>query len=369
MSEVRLENINKSFGDVKAVRDLNLTIADNEFLVFVGPSGCGKTTTLRMIAGLETIDKGEIYIEDRLINDLAPRFRNVAVVFQNYALYPHMTIFNNMAYGLKRRKFATDEIKQRVDQAAEILGITDFLQRRPMQLSGGQQQRVALGRAIVRKPAAFLFDEPLSALDAKLRVQMRAELSKLHDQLQSTMIYVTHDQVEAMTMGDRMVVMDQGLIQQVGTPKEVYDYPQNKFVASFVGSPPMNFVPCELQTNEGKLVLVSDGLRLPLLPEHEKKLQGYDKKKVILGIRADDLHNEPVSGSEFFPKVEMTVEVVEPLGFETHLFLTTGHENLMARISPRTNPVTGDKLAMMMDMNKIHLFDTDTEKNLLLSYG
>lgn len=367
MSEVRLENVNKSFGDVKAVRDLSLTVANNEFLVLVGPSGCGKTTTLRMIAGLETIDKGDIYIEDRLINDLAPRHRDVAVVFQNYALYPHMTIYNNMAYGLKRRKFPKDEIQQRVTQAADILGITDFLERRPKQLSGGQQQRVALGRAIVRKPAAFLFDEPLSALDAKLRVQMRAELSKLHDQLQSTMIYVTHDQVEAMTMGDRMVVMDQGLIQQVGSPKEVYDYPQNLFVASFVGSPPMNFAPCELITDEGKLLLQSQDLRLPLLPEHQKKMQGYDKKKVILGIRADDFHNEPVPGSEHFPMVEMTVEVVEPLGFETLLFLTTGHENFTARISPRTDPIAGDKMTMMVDMNKIHLFDPETEKSLLLS--
>jgi len=366
MAEVKLININKSFGRVKAVRNIDLTIHDKEFLVMVGPSGCGKTTTLRMIAGLEKVDAGEISIGGRVVNDIAPRHRDVAVVFQNYALYPHMTIFENMAYGLRRRKFSAEEITARVNEAAKILGITEMLDRTPTQLSGGQQQRVALGRAIVRQPKAFLFDEPLSALDAKLRVQMRAELSQLHERLQSTMIYVTHDQVEAMTMGDRIVVMRDGLIQQVGTPNDVYYHPTNLFVASFVGSPQMNFVECDLETSDDGLVLVSDGLRIPLLAEQSAKLRDYRHKKVILGIRPEDLHYEPIKGSQSFPQAEMTITVVEPLGFETHLYLTTGHETFIARINPRLEFSSGDRVTMMFDHTRIHLFDQESEKNLLL---
>jgi len=364
MAEVRLMNVNKRFGDVHAVKDMNLTIDDQEFLVLVGPSGCGKTTTLRMIAGLETVTEGEIYLGDRLINDMASRHRDVAVVFQNYALYPHMTVYNNMAYGLKRRKFPADEIDSRIKDAAEILGITEFLTRRPRQLSGGQQQRVALGRAIVRQPSAFLFDEPLSALDAKLRVQMRSELVKLHGRLQTTMIYVTHDQVEAMTMGDRIVVMKDGLVQQVGAPKEIYYQPANIFVAGFVGSPPMNFITCQLQRQEGSLRLAAPDMNLPIPDRYAAALQAYGKSEVILGLRPEDLHCEPVPGSEQFPAIGMIVEVVEPLGFETILDLTTGHRNLTARVSPRVEPREGDRIPVMLDTDHMHLFDPDSGERL-----
>ncbi|MEN8173536.1 MAG: sn-glycerol-3-phosphate ABC transporter ATP-binding protein UgpC [Chloroflexota bacterium] len=365
MSELKLQNVSKFFGDVQAVSNMNLTIADKEFLVLVGPSGCGKTTTLRMIAGLEEISKGDIFIDGKLINDLSPRHRNVAVVFQNYALYPHMSIYENMAYGLRRRKLDKDEIKRRIDEAANVLGITSLLKRRPTQLSGGQQQRVALGRSIVRQPAAFLFDEPLSALDAKLRVQMRAELSKLHDRLQSTIVYVTHDQVEAMTMGDRMVVMNEGLIQQVGAPKEVYNHPDNLFVASFVGSPPMNFVDCTLISEAENTYVVTESMRLPLSPAQVDKLKQKNVDQMVLGIRAEDLHAEPFPGDQGFPKVEMIVEVVEPLGFETHLFLSSGSESMIGRVSANFEPHSGDKLEILFNMNKIHLFDPKTGENLL----
>ncbi len=364
MAEVRLINVTKRFDRVQAVRQMNLDIADQEFLVMVGPSGCGKTTTLRMIAGLETITEGEIYLDDRLINDVAPRHRDVAVVFQNYALYPHMTVFNNMAYGLKRRKFPAEEIAKRVKEAAEILDITDLLERLPKQLSGGQQQRVALGRAIVRQPAAFLFDEPLSALDAKLRVQMRAELVKLHAALQSTMIYVTHDQVEAMTMGDRIVVMRDGIMQQVGTPKEIYHTPANEFVAGFVGSPPMNFIPCRVESEGDQLWLVAPGLRLPASPEQRSTLQSLGINQVTVGIRPEDLHCEPVPGSEHFPQSKLLVEVVEPLGFENHLSLSTGHQSVIARVSPRVEPRAGDYIEVMFDANKLHLFDSRSGERL-----
>ena len=364
MAEVRLLNVNKRFGEVRAVRDMNLTIEDQEFLVMVGPSGCGKTTTLRMIAGLETVTEGEIYLGDRLINDVASRHRDVAVVFQNYALYPHMTVYNNMAYGLRRRKFPKNEIDQRIRDAAEVLGITEFLDRRPRQLSGGQQQRVALGRAIVRQPSAFLFDEPLSALDAKLRVQMRSELVKLHGRLQTTMIYVTHDQVEAMTMGDRIVVMKDGLVQQVGAPKEIYYQPANLFVAGFVGSPPMNFIPCQIRREQGALRLTAPDLDIPVPDSYVAALQAYPKPDVILGLRPEDLHCEPVPGSERFPAVQMVVEVVEPLGFETLLDLTTGHRNLTARVSPRVEPQEGDRIPVMLDTDHMHLFDPDSGERL-----
>lgn len=364
MAELKLIDVNKSFGNVVAVQDVNLTVEDQEFVVLVGPSGCGKTTTLRMIAGLETVDKGHISIGNRVVNDLAPRHRDVAVVFQNYALYPHMTIFDNMAYGLKRRKFPADEIRTRVNDAANILGITNLLQRHPKQLSGGQQQRVALGRAIVRQPAAFLFDEPLSALDAKLRVQMRAELSKLHERLQSTMIYVTHDQIEAMTMGDRIVVMCDGEIQQVGPPKEIYNQPINLFVAGFVGSPPMNQIRCAVQSDGDDMLLVTEDFRLPLLPNQINRLRQDGLTEVIMGVRMENLHYEPILGSETFPKLSTVVEVIEPLGPETHLFITTGKHQLISRVSSHIEPETGDHLEIMVDMNRIHLFNVDTEERI-----
>ncbi len=367
MAEVKLSNVSKSYGNVRAVRNMDLTVADQEFLVFVGPSGCGKTTTLRMIAGLEEINEGDIYIDGVRVNDLAPRHRNVAVVFQNYALYPHMTVYHNMAYGLKRRKFKEQEIHRRVTEAARILGIENFLERHPGQLSGGQQQRVALGRAIVRQPAAFLFDEPLSALDAKLRVLMRAELSKLHDQLKSTMIYVTHDQVEAMTMGDRIVVMNKGVVQQVGTPKEVYYAPRNLFVAGFVGSPPMNMATGELRRDEaGNVLVVTQGLRLPLTEGQAQRAAPYVGMSVKFGIRAEDLHAEAIAGSENFPVVNMKVTVVEPLGFETHLYITNDHEEFVARVSPRVEPRVGEVVPFMFDVSKLHFFDAGTGDRLLI---
>ncbi len=365
MAEVKLSNVSKFYGNVQAVRNMSLTVADQEFLVLVGPSGCGKTTTLRMIAGLEEINEGDIYIGGKRVNDLVPRHRNVAVVFQNYALYPHMTVYQNMAYGLKRRKFEEDEIHRRVMEAAQILGIEDFLQRHPGQLSGGQQQRVALGRAIVRQPAAFLFDEPLSALDAKLRVLMRAELSKLHEHLKSTMIYVTHDQIEAMTMGDRIVVMNKGVMQQVGAPKEVYYTPTNLFVAGFIGSPPMNMASGEFQRDgAGRLLAVTPGLRLPLTSEQAKHAEPYIGKQLIFGIRAEDLHAESITGSEHFPVVNMKVTVVEPLGFETHLYVTNGQEEFVARVSPRIDPNVGEVIPFMFDISRLHVFDAGTGARL-----
>ena len=290
MAQVNLRNLVKKFSeDVVAVNNVNLDIEDKEFVVLVGPSGCGKTTTLRMVAGLEDISEGEIYIGDRLVNDVPPKDRNIAMVFQNYALYPHMTVYKNMAFSLKLRRTPKDEIERRVKAAADILGIGELLDRKPKQLSGGQRQRVAVGRAIVRQPEVFLFDEPLSNLDAKLRVNMRAELIKLHERLDATMIYVTHDQVEAMTMGDRIVVMRNGFIQQVGPPMEVYNQPQNQFVAGFIGSPPMNFMEARLVPDNGGLAIEIRGMRLPLPPHKAKSAEAYTNKSVVFGIRPEDI--------------------------------------------------------------------------------
>ncbi|HSC71982.1 MAG TPA: sn-glycerol-3-phosphate ABC transporter ATP-binding protein UgpC, partial [Candidatus Methylomirabilis sp.] len=290
MAQVTLESVSKKFDEVVAVRDVSLTVHDREFVVLVGPSGCGKSTTLRMIAGLEEITAGIIKIGDRVVNDVPPKDRDIAMVFQNYALYPHMTVYDNMAFGLKLRKFPKPEIQRRVQEAAEILGIQELLSRKPRALSGGQRQRVAVGRAIVRKPQVFLFDEPLSNLDAKLRVAMRAELKKLHDRLQATVVYVTHDQVEAMTMGDRIVIMKDGLIQQVGAPLEVYAAPQNQFVAGFIGSPAMNFIPCTITAQDGNLFFKAPGLSLPAPAGKAKALAAYRDKAVTLGVRPEDLH-------------------------------------------------------------------------------
>lgn len=369
MAQVRLEAVNKWFGksrDVHAVRDANLLIQDQEFLVMVGPSGCGKTTTLRLIAGLETVDSGDIYVGERRVNALAPRKRDVAVVFQNYALYPHMTVYENMAYALRRRKFDTAEINERIKNAARILGMSDLLDRHPAQLSGGQQQRVAVGRAIVRQPKVFLFDEPLSALDAKMRVQMRAELSQLHSQLTTTMIYVTHDQVEAMTMGDRIVVMRDGVFQQVGTPKEIYNWPRNLFVAGFIGSPPMNFVEGELAHADGRLLLHNPQLALSIPDEFRSRLENHVNRKIVWGIRPEDIYTR-----EYAPRlslenrVKMRVEVVEPLGAETYLYLSREGLRMVARVNPRVEPSYGDILDIVFDMAKMQVFDKDTGKNLL----
>src|SRR5436189_856976 len=331
MAQVLMKDLNKKYDEVHAVKDVNLHVRDKEFVVLVGPSGCGKSTTLRMVAGLEEITAGEIAIGDRVVNDLPPKERDIAMVFQNYALYPHMTVYDNMAFGLKMRKFPKAEIQKRVQEAAEILGIQELLKHKPRQLSGGQRQRVAVGRAIVRHPQVFLFDEPLSNLDAKLRVQMRVELKRLHDRLETTAIYVTHDQVEAMTLGDRVVVMKDGWIQQVGEPLELYGRPANKFVAGFIGSPAMNFVDVKV-TEEGSALTVSNpGMRVPVSPARADRLRPYKGQEVTMGIRPEDLH--PASGSD--PRedcFDAVVDVVEPLGFEILLDIRAGNRPRVALV-------------------------------------
>jgi len=373
MASVRLRNVYKRYesahGGVTAVSDFNLDIDDKEFIILVGPSGCGKTTTLRMIAGLEEITEGEIYIGDRLVNDVQPKDRDIAMVFQNYALYPHMTVFDNMAFGLKLRKTPKDEIKRRVHEAARILEIEHLLDRKPKALSGGQRQRVALGRAIVRNPKVFLMDEPLSNLDAKLRVQMRIEISKLHQNLQTTIIYVTHDQVEAMTMGTRIVVMRDGFIQQVDTPQALYEKPDNIFVAGFIGSPQMNFINAVVEKRENNDVYLRIGNHALKLPEGKaKKLleTPYIGKEVIMGIRPENIRDEQVY-VEQMPESVCTakVEVVEMLGSETLLYLVIDGINVTARVNPRTKARPDDELKVVFDMNRVHLFDKDTEKVIM----
>lgn len=361
MPRVALENLNKTFGEVHAVQDVSLTVEDKEFMVFVGPSGCGKTTTLRMIAGLEEITSGEIFIGDHVVTHLPPRDRDIAMVFQNYALYPHMTVFDNMAFGLKMRKFAKAEIDKRVREAAEILGIQELLGRKPRQLSGGQRQRVAVGRAIVRHPQVFLFDEPLSNLDAKLRVQMRVELKRLHERLQSTVIYVTHDQVEAMTLGDRIVVMKDGRIQQIGEPLEVYSRPQNKFVAGFLGSPAMNFIDASIIEASGNLYVETVGLRIRVPDERSRHLSSYKGRQVTLGIRPEDLH-EATAGSANNASVEALVEVVEPLGSEILLDVQVGHQSLVARVASSFRTKRHEKIRLAVVPERIHFFDSQTEE-------
>ncbi|HEY1269483.1 MAG TPA: sn-glycerol-3-phosphate ABC transporter ATP-binding protein UgpC [Candidatus Binatia bacterium] len=360
MARVTLEKLNKSFEGVHAVRDVSLTIEDKEFMVFVGPSGCGKTTTLRMIAGLEEITSGEVHIGDEQVTHLPPRERDIAMVFQNYALYPHMTVFDNMAFGLKMRKFASAEIQSRVREAAEVLGIRDLLQRKPRQLSGGQRQRVAVGRAIVRHPQVFLFDEPLSNLDAKLRVQMRVELKRLHQRLKATAIYVTHDQVEAMTLGDRIVVMNQGSIQQIGPPLEVYSHPQNKFVAGFLGSPAMNFMDVSIAERGGEMYAESPGVSIKLAGEKARRLGAYNGAPLTLGIRPEDLH----PGSEAPCAIDAVVEVVEPLGSEILLDALVGGRQLVARV-PSSFPVNcHDKIRLGFLPEQTHFFDPSTEQTV-----
>ncbi len=361
MAQVNLENVWKQFDSVVAVRDVSLTINDKEFVVLVGPSGCGKSTTLRMVAGLEEITKGTIKIGDRVVNDVPPKDRDIAMVFQNYALYPHMSVYDNMAFGLKLRKFPKPEIQQRVQEAAVLLGIQELLQRKPRALSGGQRQRVAVGRAIVRKPQVFLFDEPLSNLDAKLRVAMRAELKKLHDRLQATVIYVTHDQVEAMTMGDRIVIMKDGLIQQVGAPLEVYAHPQNQFVAGFIGSPAMNFISCTVSGKDGQLFFTNPGLNLVVPSSRAKALAAYAGKPVTMGVRPEELR-EATAQDPANTVFEATVEVVEPIGHEIYLDVKAGPVELIARVSPDTPAKVGQKIRLAATVEKLHAFDPQTEK-------
>lgn len=369
MASVSLKHVYKIYdGGVQAVSDFNLEIADKEFIILVGPSGCGKSTTLRMIAGLEEITKGELYIGETLANDVAPKDRDIAMVFQNYALYPHMTVFDNMAFGLKLRKTPKDEIKARVEEAARILDISHLLDRKPKALSGGQRQRVALGRAIVRDPKVFLLDEPLSNLDAKLRAQMRTEISKLHKRLGTTFIYVTHDQTEAMTMGDRIVVMKDGIIQQVDTPQNLYDVPVNEFVAGFMGSPQMNFVDAKI--NKGAKGFTADfGKYSLLIPADKAKpdvLDAYVGKEVVLGIRPEDVHDE-VEFLEEHPEyiADAQVDVTELMGAETYLYLTCQGNNLTARVDPTSTAKTNDSIKIAFNMEKCHLFDKDTEITIL----
>jgi len=362
MASVTYDHITKEFGEVVAVNDLNLSIDDKEFIVLVGPSGCGKTTALRMLAGLEEITKGEVKIGERIVNDVPPKDRDIAMVFQSYALYPHMTVYDNMAFGLKLRKTPKQEIKRRVQEAAEILGIQEMLTRKPRQLSGGQRQRVALGRAIVREPKVFLFDEPLSNLDAKLRIAMRSEITKLHQRLQTTFIYVTHDQIEAMTMASRIAVINKGILQQMDTPQTLYDRPDNMFVAGFMGSPAMNFFKAKLRKDGSGLLVEGNAFRVPVVVE-KKSYQDYVDKSVILGIRPEDIHNPAfVAPGIHAAPVEAKVDVTELMGNEINLYLLAGQDNIVARVDPRTDFRMGDKVQIALNMDKAHLFDPDTEK-------
>lgn len=367
MAKVVLENVFKIYpGDVVAVHDANLEIGDREFVVLVGPSGCGKSTTLRMIAGLEEISKGSIYIDGRKINDVPPKNRDIAMVFQNYALYPHMSVYKNMAFGLKLRKYPKAEIDARVNEAAEILGITELLERKPKELSGGQRQRVAVGRAIVRKPKAFLFDEPLSNLDAKMRVQMRTEISKLHTRLSATMIYVTHDQVEAMTMGDRIVVMKDGLIQQVAPPLELYNKPVNQFVAGFIGSPPMNFFNGRIEQKQGGIYFSENAFSIRLDDEAARKVASQVGKPVVFGIRPENLGDALfLTDSNPEHHFKAKVEVVEPMGAEVFLYLSTGTNTFIARVAAHDKTSVDQELTMVADMKKAHFFDAETGASLV----
>lgn len=369
MSTLSLRHIYKIYpGDVAAVKDFNLEIADKEFIVFVGPSGCGKSTTLRMVAGLEEISKGELYIDDTLVNDVAPKDRDISMVFQSYALYPHMTVFDNMAFALKLRKVPKDEIKKKVLEVAKALDIEHLLDRRPKALSGGQRQRVALGRAIVREPKVFLMDEPLSNLDAKLRVQMRTEISKLHKRLQSTFIYVTHDQTEAMTMGSRIVVMKDGVIQQVDAPQVVHDHPANLFVAGFIGSPQMNFIHSTVGEENGRLFFDFKGEKIAIAADKAKVLKekGFIGKDLIVGIRPENMDNDP----EFVEKFKDSsflckLEVKELMGAETYLYITKEDKQLVVRVNGSSSLEVNSNVRIAMNPDKMHFFDIETEKTII----
>lgn len=362
MATVQLKNICKVYeGGVKAVDNVNIDIKDRQFVVLVGPSGCGKSTTLRMVAGLEDITSGELYIDGNLVNDVPPKDRDIAMVFQNYALYPHMTVYDNMAFGLKIRKFPKEEIDQRVREAAKILEIEELLDRKPKALSGGQRQRVAMGRAIVRDPKVFLMDEPLSNLDAKLRVQMRTEISKLHERLQATIIYVTHDQTEAMTLGTRIVVMKDGIVQQVDTPQTLYNAPGNLFVAGFIGSPQMNFMDAKVKVTGKDVDLLVGPYTLRMPTEKAKAVidGGYDGKTVVMGIRPENVTDD----ANAFPlsTVEATINVYELLGAEVYLYFEVEGFSMTARVNPHTTSRTGDTVKFGLDMSKVHVFDKETE--------
>ncbi len=365
MASLKLEHINKRYSNgFEAVKDFNLEIEDKEFIIFVGPSGCGKSTTLRMIAGLEEITGGDLYIDDRRVNDVEPKDRDIAMVFQNYALYPHMTVFDNMAFGLKLRKLPKEEIKQKVEEAAKILDLETLLDRKPKALSGGQRQRVAMGRAIVRNPKVFLMDEPLSNLDAKLRVQMRAEISQLHQRLQTTIIYVTHDQTEAMTLGTRIVVMKDGVMQQVDTPKNLYDKPANLFVAGFIGSPQMNFVVCDVVEKFDGVYLIFDNNALHLTDDRAKLLKdkGYVGKRVMMGIRPEDLHDKDYSLKTYKDTIKAKINVYELVGAEVYLYFDCNSTKMSARVNPNTKARVGDEVELYLDYDAMHLFDLETEE-------
>src|SRR5512138_932406 len=365
MASVTYDHVFKRYGDVTAVNDLNIAVDDKEFLVLVGPSGCGKTTALRCLAGLEEISDGEILIGDRVVNDIAPKDRDIAMVFQSYALYPHLSVYDNMAFGLKLRKVPRDEIKRRVQEAADILGIQDLLDRKPRQLSGGQRQRVAVGRAIVREPKVFLFDEPLSNLDAKLRVAMRAEISKLHQRLQTTFIYVTHDQMEAMTMATRIAVINKGILQQLDTPQMLYDHPNNLFVAGFIGTPAMNFFPAKLRKDDGKLLVDTGDFVVPIPAKKAKPFENHVGKDVIFGLRPENIHDV-----DFVPtnidseKVAVRVDLTELMGNEIFLYMVSGKNTFVARVDPRSQLRVGQQAQVAFDMDNFHLFDAATEEAL-----
>ncbi|MDR1411418.1 MAG: sn-glycerol-3-phosphate ABC transporter ATP-binding protein UgpC [Spirochaetaceae bacterium] len=367
MAKVELKNISKVYeGNVRAVDDANIVVEDKEFVVFVGPSGCGKSTTLRMVAGLEDITEGELHIDGELMNDVPPKDRNIAMVFQNYALYPHMSVYENMAFGLRIKKVPKDEIDKRVKDAAKILDIEKFLDRKPKALSGGQRQRVAVGRAIVRNPKVFLFDEPLSNLDAKLRVQMRAEISSLHHRLDATMIYVTHDQVEAMTMANKIVVMKDGKVQQIGSPMNLYNYPVNKFVAGFIGSPPMNFLTVKVLDKGGSVVLDEGSFEMKPLPQHAEYIRNYVGKEIFFGIRPEDMTYVETPASE--NNIALKVTVVEPLGSDIHLWLTTAGstaQQMVARTEPHYIFKVGDTANFTPRLEKARYFDKETELSIL----
>ena len=363
MADVKLSNVVKIFGKEEVVHGISLDIAHNEFLVLVGPSGCGKSTTLRMIAGLETVEGGHVEIAGQVVNDVPPKDRDIAMVFQNYALYPHMTVYENMAFGLKLRKFPKAEIEQRVGEAAAILGISELMERRPKALSGGQRQRVAMGRAIVRKPRVFLFDEPLSNLDAKLRVQMRTEIKKLHQQVQTTIIYVTHDQVEAMTLADRIVVLNAGHIEQIGSPMNLYDQPKNRFVAGFIGSPAMNFFPGRIAGNgDGLNFQIDGGPALPLPADRQKRYAPLRDKEALLGIRPEHIFDTASATEGESAGIEARVIVVEPMGSDTLVFFSLAGKEFTARFPPHAPAAPGQTVSFALDMTKVHLIDPATDQ-------
>ena len=363
MAGIVLKDLVKVFDSTEAVRGIDLDIPHNEFIVLVGPSGCGKSTTLRMIAGLEEVTRGEIFIGERMVNDVPPKDRDIAMVFQNYALYPHMTVYDNMSFGLRLRRTAKDEIDRRVKHAAGILNIAELLDRRPRQLSGGQRQRVAMGRAIVRDPQVFLFDEPLSNLDAKLRVQMRTEIKRIHNRVQTTIVYVTHDQVEAMTLADRIVVMNAGRIEQVGTPQQMYEMPATRFVAGFIGSPAMNFVPCQVVEEGGDLgVRLGDDLTVTVPADRKQRYKDAVGREMVFGIRPEHITESKAHTEEAQIDFNASVEVLEPMGIDTMVYFRLGEHEVCARSAPRAVSPPGQDMAFTVDMNSMHLLDPATDR-------